>query len=594
MSVPQNWGPRPGGPDVKPPSSPKTYFMGCLIAYLAMVVLTGIFLLLAFPRTAPFGLLLIAIAVGAVIWWIRSPMRREREGQAEADRVVREAEAWRKRLPENMVASSSTPLEEAKALSHRSRGTVFLGVTPDYREWRVVEPQQAVLVLGPPRSGKTSALIIPTVLTAPGPVVATSTKGDILDATARPRSMSGRIWLFDPSGEEPLPPGAHRLHWTPVTASSTWDGARMMADAMIDASEAGKGVENSTYWTESAKTLVAPLLYAASLGEKSILDVRRWVTRMDLLEAGAILETHDADAAADDLAAIAQTEDRERSSIFSTARLVLNAYGSEAVAKTCVRQNFDASKFVRSQDTIYVISPSTYQNLMAPLVVGLLEEIRRATYVKARADARANLAPWPPVIWALDEIANIAPIKKLPGILSEGGGQGLQVMACFQDLSQARARWKEAADGFLTLFGTKAVFSGIGDGRTLSALSSLVGDWDRPYTVVNRTTGRSTQVGFPTGVAFGTNSSTGVTYQAKKEALLSAGDIANIPRGHLLIVQSNRWGLAQALPHHEAPAWQAIERTAPAEVVDQGPPDCLQGAFMTREDGRTVRNTQDS
>src|SRR3712207_5291723 len=65
------------------------------------------------------------------------------------------------------------------------------------------------------------------------------------------------------------------------------------------------------------------------------------------------------------------------------------------------------------------------------------------------------------MLWALDEVANVAPLRKLPGIVSEAGGHGLQVLACFQDLSQARARWGAAADGFLSLFGTKVV-SGIG------------------------------------------------------------------------------------------------------------------------------------
>lgn len=580
MTTP-NWGPRPGGPQISPPP-PKKSSNGCLVVFLGFIVLLGFGMLGGGASSAVVGIVFILSAGGSIVYILSAPGREAAERQRHADKLAMDAQNWRARLPENMISASVSPLQTAKELVERSRSTVFLGVTPDYREWRLVESQQAVLVLGPPRSGKTSALIIPTVLTAPGPVVATSTKGDILDATAACRSQLGRIWLFDPSGEEPLPEGALRLNWTPVTTSETWDNARTMADAMVDASEAGKGVENATYWTESAKTLVGPLLHAASLGGRTILDVRRWVTRMDLEEAMTILEESRADAATDDLSAIMQTEEREKSSIFATARLVLNAYGSDAVAKTCLQQNFDSDRFVRSQDVIYIISPSTYQNLMAPLVVGLLEEIRRATYAQARIDAREGRISWPPTLWALDEVANIAPIKKLPSIVSEAGGQGLQVMACFQDLSQARVRWKEAADGFLTLFGTKAVFSGIGDAKTLSALSTLVGDWDRPYTVVNRTTGRTTQVGVPAGFSIGNTTSTGVSYEAKKEAVLSPGDLATIPPGHLLAVQSNKWGLIEALPFYSAPAWQAVLRAAPPRVVNQGPPDELQSLPRAR------------
>ena len=78
-----------------------------------------------------------------------------------------------------------------------------------------------------------------------------------------------------------------------------------------------------------------------------------------------------------------------------------------------------------------------------------------------------------PVVLALDEVANIAPIPDLPAMVSEGGGQGLLTLACLQDLSQARGRWGSAAEGFLSLFGTTVVLPGIGDVRTLEALSAL-------------------------------------------------------------------------------------------------------------------------
>jgi len=83
-------------------------------------------------------------------------------------------------------------------------------------------------------------------------------------------------------------------------------------------------------------------------------------------------------------------------------------------------------------------------------VVAFLETVRRATYARGTA--------WPPVLFVLDEVANIAPLPNLPALVSEGGGQGLVTLACLQDLSQARARWGEAAEGFLTLFGVKLLF----------------------------------------------------------------------------------------------------------------------------------------
>jgi TraM recognition site of TraD and TraG len=71
------------------------------------------------------------------------------------------------------------------------------------------------------------------------------------------------------------------------------------------------------------------------------------------------------------------------------------------------------------------------------------------------------------MLFMLDECANIAPIPDLPAMLSEAGGQGLQTVVVLQDLSQARRHWKADADGLLTLFGAKAILSGIADTTTL-------------------------------------------------------------------------------------------------------------------------------
>ena len=70
-------------------------------------------------------------------------------------------------------------------------------------------------------------------------------------------------------------------------------------------------------------------------------------------------------------------------------------------------------------------------------------------------------------------------------MISEGGGQGLTTMVCLQDLSQARSRWPDHADGFPSLFGTTVVLPGIGDVRTLEALSVLAGDEEIPTRTVS-------------------------------------------------------------------------------------------------------------
>src|ERR1700737_1941560 len=100
-------------------------------------------------------------------------------------------------------------------------------------------PERSVLVLGPPRSGKTSSLVIPNVLAAPGPVVTTSTKPDVLLVTAAARSEAGRCWLWDPSGTVEPPPGVIAARWSPVPACRSWEVALLTARAMTGAARPG-------------------------------------------------------------------------------------------------------------------------------------------------------------------------------------------------------------------------------------------------------------------------------------------------------------------------------------------------------------------
>lgn len=354
------------------------------------------------------------------------------------------------------------------------------------RGWALAGVGSGVLVLGPPRSGKTSAIVVPAMLAANGGVVSTSTKLDVVQATASARRRLGRCWLFDPSGQVEVPKGITPLRWSPVEGSRRWDGALVMARGMLGATRPAGGTLDASHWEERAETLLAPLLHAAALDGQGMEFVFRAVHRCELHTATTILATNQAGLALDVLERIAATEARERSSIFSTAAGVLAAYRSPSALAQASSPNFDPGLFPTSADTVYVCAPGRQQTLVAPIVVGLIEEIRSATYAHAAQMAVAGGIVDPPVLLALDEVANVAPIPDLAGIVSDGAGQGLLTLACLQDLSQARVRWGHAAEGFMSLFGTKVILPGIGDLRTLEQISALGGDTDVPQHSVSR------------------------------------------------------------------------------------------------------------
>jgi type IV secretory pathway TraG/TraD family ATPase VirD4 len=432
----------------------------------------------------------------------------------------------------------------------RLGGGAYLG-TIGAGHWVLADRESAVMVLGPPRSGKTSAVMIPAVMSASGPVISTSTKPEVMKASVGVRSEVGQAWLFDPAGSAgQLPDGVRRLSWSPVAAAASWDEAMLMARAMCAAGRAGAGTRDESHWSERASALLAPLIHAANLTGRPIGEVLRWVLRQDLAEASNVLVDAESEIAADVLAGIKATDARERSSIFSAAAGVLAAYNADAVRGGASRPNFDPARFAASTDTIYVTAPEQYQALCAPLIVGLLEQVRHAVYECAVSKETASAQ----MLWVLDEVANIAPIHDLPALISQAGGQGLQVIVGLQDLSQARGRWgTEIAEGFLTLFQTKLVLSGVGDSHTLEAISLALGEYDRK--VVSQTLGRSESDEWLSRSP--DQYSESIAYQTQRQRVLPPGDIAKLPLGQGLLLQGSQWNLIGLTRWFEREPWRS-------------------------------------
>lgn len=410
----------------------------------------------------------------------------------------------------------------------------------------LADPQQALLVLGPPRSGKTTSLAVPNTLVAPGPVVVTSTKPDILAATVDRRARTGRCWLLDPTASVEPPDGVTRIRWSPVAASATWDDSLVTARAMTGAARPTGRRGESAHWTERAEALLAPLLHAAHISGAAMDSVLSWVLRQDPDPAAAILRLEGVRLGTDVLAGISATDPREQSGIWSSAAGVLAAYRSERVLDHSSPVNFDPASLVHGADTVYVCAPARWQDLVAPIIVAFLEQVRAGCYAAVAGPRQA-----PPLTLVLDELANIAPIPDLPALVSEGGGQGVLTLGCLQDLSQARSRWGPAADGFLTLFGSKLVLPGIADQATLELVSRLGGEIDVAAPSVSRGPWWSPGGGGPT-----------VTWSPHRQRRLPPDAVSHQPPGTALLLS----GPAPAQQVH-LPPWWTLTRPPPVRTA---------------------------
>lgn len=460
------------------------------------------------------------------------------------------------------------------------------------------DERRNLLMLGPARSDKTAGVLVPLILTAPGPVVSTSTKDHVLRATGLARARLGTVWHYGLDGSPP-PPGTKPLRWSPIPPSRDWARAQELAKAIIDSShmssERGGTTDSGAFFANRAMAFIATILQAAALSGRP----RQWVLRATagnekiIKEAvGVLKDALDPDAAlaADSLQSIRHQDSRTKSAIYATAEVALSAYRLPGALRTTEDPNFDPAEFVAgkpdvtnfrsvriegrtstdviariekyqkkyqewgSYDTVYITASAIQQSLVAPLVAGLLTQIREAVYAQHRVDEAQGNHGRPPVVWALDELASL-PMRDLPQTLAESGSQGLLIAACLQDLGLVERGWNVKPQTFLTLFGDIVIHPGIRNSQTLEALSTVIGkDW----VTVSCTTSNQ-------GYLQRRQSSTqGRTQQSRAQEYLPVLDPSVISHGlgdhpdRVLHLRGGSWNWAFSMPYWKTPPWPQL------------------------------------
>lgn len=560
---------------------------------LVVEVISGLPIPWFIALAVPFGISQYLMHVNRVENEEAADEQQQREALAQA-RYDTARYRWEQSRPLAVIARSSYPIRQLWAYSKPS-GSVYLGLSPETQAFVMTARDRSLLVLGVSRTGKTTRSSIPMQLAHTGPLVSVSTKTDAYQGIAPGRSQIGLNWVFDPSGEtsrSDLPAGMTWLQWSPLWACKRWDASKLTARALIGATPVGgeKANQDNVHWILTAEKFLAPLLLAAALHpDCNIIDVRRWVNLGDFATPMAILRAVkapedstlevDASLAIENLSAVMEYDDRQRSGVISTAQTVTDAYNYTSVLSTCLEHNFDPDEFVRGTDTVHIIASSSRQAAVAPIIAAFLTGIQEATYAFNRVDPFLP-SDRPSVLVVLDEVANIAPVKELPRYLSEGGGQGLQIAVMFQTLQQAEVSWPVQGKALLDYFAVKVVLGGQSHKPTIEALSALGGDFMRPYVTTSTsatstdTESRSESTGRSGSQGTSSQSSThgeshartvGSSTSYRKERRLSEGDIATLPMGTALVHQLEGWRSID-LVGIESPVWSAIAHTTPLQL----------------------------
>ena len=421
--------------------------------------------------------ILVGVVLAAVISLMIGVLRfhhRLQRGKARLPGVRKEAWASKEIVREQLSEKAAAKRDRVPV---EARTTFYLGRSAGLPAYKATE--DSIALYGPSRSGKTTAIVIPAILDASGPVVTTMTRPETAEVTYTSRHAlpGSTIWRFDPQGMTSL---GSELRWSLSSGCLDPLIARTRASALAKGTSAG--VAGGDFWELRTVQVWEALLHAAALCEAGIQYLRQWASSPEnARDALTVLKSAPGASPgwAGSLAAIIASDPRHRDSVWSGVAAAAAPLALPPVAAICDNSGgvaFDIDEFLGAANTLYVLGTAEGGLSARPIVNALISAIAERARMKAAhtrgGRLRLNLS------LILDEFAKLCPLPFLPSLLADGGGMGMSIIVVIQALSQLATAYSEAERS--EIWGnasTKIALGGGGDPAELEDISRLIGEW---------------------------------------------------------------------------------------------------------------------
>jgi type IV secretory pathway TraG/TraD family ATPase VirD4 len=422
------------------------------------------------------GLVAIAVYLGIAI--SRELAGRGRPGFATRAEVARElgAAALLEQAPRlRPQLARTTPRVRPEQMGSALGRDVHTGVAC----WASV--RKSKFVVGPAESGKTACVVIPEALDHDGPLIASSSRGDVIAATWKARAERGRVLLFNPLATIPVLP---LVQWDPVGDCADPAVAIRRAQKLMTTVDMSR-VSDSDTWKNRGEAVLRNLLHAAALAHKDIRTVLRWTYDQTSVEPAAILSSSPVspESWVEMQYSTTRLPDRQRAGYYMGVESAVKPFEHPQALASCLPapgRGFDPGSLfdpAAGQTTLYVLSRDDEPAGVADLLGALIAEV--ITLAREYAQRSQNNRLDPSLRLLADEGRNTATLSQLPTLISAGGGDGIPTTITVQDRAQAAQRWGEhdarAMWGSATV---RMVLPGLSEEAELRTIASYAGDYD--------------------------------------------------------------------------------------------------------------------
>jgi type IV secretion system protein VirD4 len=291
------------------------------------------------------------------------------------------------------------------------------------------------------RSGKSVGLA-DRILRHPGPVVATSTRTDLVDMTAELRTDKGPIYIFN-AGE--IGNINSTLKWSVLSGCKDMTTAKRRASDLIGPIQEGTDAAN---WQRKAVAVLAPLMYAAAHANLRMRDVASWIAAGEMerpqvwarIKKILLERTPDGHFAVNQLHQHFNTNDRTLTSVTNSmteALAWLTNPATAALGDAVGSEEFDIERNLIDLDgTIYILGKRGPG--VGALTGALIAEIMEVARVVASRREGGRLSP--ALLMALDELALTCPGPVHDWVL-DMGGFGITGDFCVQQRASLDEIW---------------------------------------------------------------------------------------------------------------------------------------------------------
>ena len=336
-----------------------------------------------------------------------------------------------------------------------------------------------LLTVAPTRAGKGVSAIIPNLLTYPGSAIVIDPKGEnALITTIARHEMGQKIALVDPWGIaaprfKAKPSCFNPLDWLRADDADLAENAMLLADALVVPSGQDGGSER--FWDEEAKALLMGLILhvATAQGEASqrhLGRVRDLLTlgAQDLRDLFVFMSNSRHPIVRSTGERSLQKEEKLRANVLAAAQSHTHFLESPRIRESLSRSDFRFEDLKSQATTVYLILPADRLDTFGRWLRLLIQQ---SITVNAR---NIDRKPRHAVLFMLDEMAALGPLKMVEQAYGLMAGFGVQLWGVVQDLNQLNRIYGKGWQTFIANSGVVQYF-GSRDGMTAEYFSKLCG-----------------------------------------------------------------------------------------------------------------------